>query len=679
MMSALPLQQPLETLAVDFDRIPAFIKDRHDWVLWQRIQKSDGKWTKPPYQVGGKLAKTNDPDTWISLADARKAYGDGEFDGVGVVLRDGLVGIDLDHVLNESGNLELWAKEILERFAATYAELSPSRDGFHILVRGKLARCGKAGPQNRLEFYDGSSPRYFTVTGHEVSDECDITEQQEALDWLRETYFPDPTANVSDAKVLQLTQVTAVPSTDDDILTRAARAGNGDKFRKLFDHGDYTGYASQSEAELALANMLSYWTQDGEQLDRLFQKSALYRADKWNEPHSADGATYGQMTIEMALASKSAQAGADAIAKLDRKSSTTPSESGINIPIVHIGDLLSKPKRISWLIEGILSQNTLNQVFGPSASGKSFVAIDWACSVATGTPWNGHKVEKGPVFYIAGEGEDGLALRVAAWEQERGCTIGKGPLFVIPQAMALLKIQNSQALCDKLDLYVETHGSPRLIVIDTLARNFGDGDENSASDVGLFIEHIDVMRRKFGCAVLIVHHSGKSDKGQARGSTALRGAMHHEYSVDDTGGRRVLRCTKNKEGAKPPDMNFRLEEIELDDCEDNPVTSAVPVWSEAATEKKPADDLTPSARIALKVLRDETEFKGIPPDLDLIAAYELFPPDAVVREKQWKDAAIAAGISSGNESSRSTTFRRAKKELIEKGLVRSHGDSYWPK
>ena len=79
---------------------------------------------------------------------------------------------------------------------------------------------------------------------------------------------------------------------------------------------------------------------------------------------------------------------------------------------------------------------------------------------------------------------------------------------------------------------------PSLIVVDTLARSFaGSGaDENSATDMGVFIRSCDLLREWFDCTVLAVHHSGKdADKG-LRGSSALLGAVDTSVAIQRSAG-----------------------------------------------------------------------------------------------------------------------------------------------
>ncbi|MCS6480624.1 hypothetical protein NX869_31040, partial [Burkholderia thailandensis] len=74
--------------------------------------------------------------------------------------------------------------------------------------------------------------------------------------------------------------------TDDEIIERASRIGDGERFRKLFYHTDLSDYPSASEADLALCNMFARFTRDADQIDGLFRRSTLFRG-KWDELHTA--------------------------------------------------------------------------------------------------------------------------------------------------------------------------------------------------------------------------------------------------------------------------------------------------------------------------------------------------------------------------------------------------------
>jgi hypothetical protein len=238
---------------------------------------------------------------------------------------------------------------------------------------------------------------------------------------------------------------------------------------------------------------------------------------------------------------------------------------------VKVSDLLSDLKPVQWLVENYLETDALSMVFGPSGGGKSFVVVDMACCIATGTPWHGMPVKQGAVFYIAGEGHNGLARRFAAWQKARSVPLNDDvPLYKSSRAVMFLDESSAQQMSDEVErLAAETGKAPQLVIIDTLARNFGDGDENKQQDANMFIEHMDkYIRRKWNCNVMVVHHSGH-DMDRARGSSAFKGAMDQELWIKGAAGRIDLKVTKMKDAEVPADRRFKIEQVGLgieDDC-----------------------------------------------------------------------------------------------------------------
>jgi hypothetical protein len=268
--------------------IPQALRDMPAWVAW-RYELRGGKWTKPPRKAAGDgYARTDDPATWASFEDAQRAAA--WCDGVGLVLTADIVGVDLDHVTDAGGAVEPWAAEVLEHFRGCYVERSPGGDGLRIFCRGVARRSGKGGPGNRCEVYDKASPRYLTVTGHRLG-EGDVVEAQAALDWLHATHFEKPAAPRPVAPA-----PAGASLTDDEVLRLAAKAKNGAKFAALFAGG---GGGDDSANDAALIGILSFWTRDAAQLDRLFRRSGLMR-EKWDSRRG--DSTYGQQTIERVLA-----------------------------------------------------------------------------------------------------------------------------------------------------------------------------------------------------------------------------------------------------------------------------------------------------------------------------------------------------------------------------------------
>ncbi len=133
----------------------------------------------------------------------------------------------------------------------------------------------------------------------------------------------------------------------------------------------------------------------------------------------------------------------------------------------------------------LIEKENLGLIFGSPASGKSLLVQDMAFCIAAGLPFHGKETTQGNVLYIAGEGFSGLKKRFMALSQEYGY-LAKG-LYFSKQPAALMDKQNALDVAET----VKAIGNVSLIVIDTLHRNMGAGDENSSRDWGEFQNNID--------------------------------------------------------------------------------------------------------------------------------------------------------------------------------------------
>lgn len=289
-------------LSPAFEAVPGALRERRQWVLWRLEQRAaQKKPTKVPYQPDGRPASSTDPATWVSFDEAQAAYGTGRFDGVGYVFisQDPFVGIDLDRCRDAgTGEVAPWAKATIERFA-TYCELSPSGTGVHLILEGALPPGGRK--RGQIECYD--TARYFTITGRGLNGAPprDVEARWEVLEaWHAETFAARGAATAPEAAAPETAEPRSGGGDNEVLLDRARRAKNGEKFRALFDQGDTKGYASHSEADLALCLILVFWTDgDAERVERLFRRSALFR-EKWDQS-AGQGETYGQRTIRTAV------------------------------------------------------------------------------------------------------------------------------------------------------------------------------------------------------------------------------------------------------------------------------------------------------------------------------------------------------------------------------------------
>jgi putative DNA primase/helicase len=281
-------------LPVSPDAIPAELKAMKQWVCWDykyRPQQNKHPWTKVPADPDlCWRADPTDPTTWTTFERAFAAYQKGQYDGIGFVLAadNRIVGIDLDHCRDpETGELGdvmvgqtfLSASEIVQAMAS-YTEVSPSGTGLRILAKGTLPRKGRH--RDHLEMYmDG---RFLTITGcHLTETPATIESRDPQIVALHAQVWP-PHAPSPPAEHGPHGQSPAIG--DDELIELALSAKNGEKFAKLW-RGEIDSYPSHSEADLALCNMLAFYTQDAVQINRLFRESELYRI-KWDRDDYRD-------------------------------------------------------------------------------------------------------------------------------------------------------------------------------------------------------------------------------------------------------------------------------------------------------------------------------------------------------------------------------------------------------
>ena len=301
------------TLPVRDAAIPAALRERQQWVVWQWERRED-KWTKVPVNARtGSRAESDNPATWTDFETARNyAAPRTNIAGIGYVFRadDPYTGIDFDTCRDpETGELDAWAAATLAGFDS-YAEVSPSGTGIKAFVKATLPDHGIRRkrpddmPGGMVEMYDRG--RFFTVTGHHVRDTpATIHDAQEAVDALytrlTSTKVRGDAAPPLEARKTDDTQATRGTLTDDELIAFASRGKNGAKFTNLW-MGSTAGYPSHSEADITLCSLLAFYTgPNAARIDGLFRQSRLMRP-KWDERRGTE--TYGAITVANALSSR---------------------------------------------------------------------------------------------------------------------------------------------------------------------------------------------------------------------------------------------------------------------------------------------------------------------------------------------------------------------------------------
>lgn len=388
-------------MTADYSNVPEDLKNLPQWVVHQ------GKKPIDPNTYYG--AKAGDPSTWgtfeqcLGLAPM--------YDGIGFELNDnGIVGIDIDHCIDEIGLLSKEARSIVERLNS-YTEISPSGTGLHIWIYGDIPEKGRKHTEKGVEIY--KDKRYFTMTGNVYGDLKPIEQRDAEIMELFDELFPQ---GGRDQVAIDFSIPVITPiSVDYNLLDKIRASKQGDKFRKLYDHGDITGYPSQSEADLALCNILAFWCRkDAALMDHFFRMSGLMRKEKWDRKESGYG-TSGNRTIQEAISKCT-----DVYTPKDNYS-VTITDNGTEVVTVQ-GQQKALPAPIKrkfvksadikavkkqWLIYPYFQKHKLGLIVGEAGSCKTQLTLKFAAVFSTGSafwvenPMVEHEPKK--VLYLSGE------------------------------------------------------------------------------------------------------------------------------------------------------------------------------------------------------------------------------------------------------------------------------------
>jgi hypothetical protein len=318
-----------------------------------------------------------------------------------------------------------------------------------------------------------------------------------------------------------------------------------------------------------------------------------------------------------------------------------------------------------WHVKPYIEARTFSCLFAPPESLKTFVVVDLGLSIATGRSWHGQRVTQGNVLYLCGEGREGIGRRIKAWELFHG--VRAEGFFVSNFAAQLLDHSGPKDVEAAANEIKAQHGAPALLIIDTLNRNFGAGDENSTQDMTRFVACMDRLRERLHCAVLVIHHSGLGDAGRGRGNSALRGALDFEYCLTPRrNGKTIesleLSCSKCKDHDRPPKVDFKPVVVDLGyvDEDGQQLNSLVLERTETEPERQKEKRLTPAQQISLEALQAVAGNTG------------------GAHLEAWRREAYARGISASDKpDAKQKAFVRAVSGLLAEGRVDTRDDYYW--
>ncbi len=339
-------------------------------------------------------------------------------------------------------------------------------------------------------------------------------------------------------------------------------------------------------------------------------------------------------------------------------------EPSSGFQFIHNAEILADLKPIEWRIRDILTDYSLYYNFGDPGHFKTFIELDRLLCIASGIDYHGHKVKQGTVFYICGEGWQGIGRRIAAWHIAHGTKAPDVPFFVSRTPTQLMDREAIQEVRRAVDSMAKVYGPPAVVHIDTLARNFGEGDENATKDMNAAISNLD---RAFGADFCrgLTHHTGHANKDRARGAMALHGAADGAFRISLTAsGQIVAECKKMKDAPTAPMMVFDRREIllRIGDTEDRSYVMELEAEGDDATaiyKPKAQAKLKAGLAKAVGILRNlQDRFQE-----NLRKNGRPFATPQILYA-EWRDACKDAGLYK-----RTDHFRRAFESILLTGIV----------
>lgn len=308
-------------------------------------------------------------------------------------------------------------------------------------------------------------------------------------------------------------------------------------------------------------------------------------------------------------------------------------------------------------VKGVLGDGEFTVVSGLPGSGKSVILTDLACHVAAGMEWMGRRVRQGLVVYIAAERKALTERRMVAFRKRHGVP-AHVPLLVLGGRIDLTSnTSDANALVRVIRDAAKEVGLPAVwVIIDTLTRTFGAGDQNLSKDMTRFIQSIDVLLET-KAHVTVVHHTAWSGE-RGKGAIDLDGAVDASFLVKKDGGSHVLICDGTNDGEEGAVCRFRMESVQVGTDEDGEPTTAPVVV--------PAEDLAENLVARVKGHNAKA--------LEILT--EACREGTKLAEDEWR-AAFYAAYPGDKQHALKMRFQRARRALVEAGAVYHHDGEYW--
>jgi hypothetical protein len=325
--------------------------------------------------------------------------------------------------------------------------------------------------------------------------------------------------------------------------------------------------------------------------------------------------------------------------------------------------------KVKWLVKDMLPAKSFSAIYGKSGAGKSFFAMYLAAMVAAGREAFGCSVEQGDVVYLALEGGAGLRRRRDALMQRYDLPDDLPVHFVKAQMNLRSSLDDLTAL---IEVIRERGIKPAVIFVDTLARAYAGGEENSSAEMMQFVSVMAALQDALDCTVCVVHHTGKDESRGMRGSSALLAAVDAELELtrisDDDADEPVctVKSTKQKDGMDGLSWSFRLDLMHVSQLDPDATSLVVHPLNETHQTKK-RKRASGNQKVLLDALTMAIQEQGKQVGLDQIP-----PHQKVVNVDVWRTYFDTMTHLQGDSARR--TFEREVPKLGQAGHI-----SMWAK
>ena len=566
-------------------QVPQPLHDVQGWLLW-RFEPfiGEAKPRKVPYWVDGtrRHGEQGGPVDRARLSTffaAREAAARMGYDGVGFApLPDfGYTFLDFDNCVDVAGNMPAEIGSIVSR---TYAEYSPSGKGIRAALKGDLGNHKSPTTPDDYGFETFSSSGFVTFTGN-ILPACDVLGHQDTI-----ADVDDVTRALCERRFGARSQAVFDP--EDFMAGREPRLGlTPTKMQALLAVLDPSmgrepwlriGFAlhHETEGDDTGFELWDEWSSDG---DTYPGTEGLRH--QWDSFKGGTGKHLTTMRSVIKMAKEAGYREPDnreaVIAKAEVMMAELPSKSVGRFGPVPIYDLSLAPP-MQWLIKGVLPRGELGVLFGASGSGKTFVALDLAFSVARGNAWRDRRTARGRVVIIAAEGAGGIGKRGEAYARYHEFDLRGIDLHVIPAAPNFLDNDDiSEVMAE-----IGNIGPVDLVIIDTFAQVTPGANENTSEDIGRALANLKLLYGVTNAMNLVVAHAGKDLSKGVRGWSGLKAAADVQIEVlrHENGDREII-IEKMKDGEDGIRWGFKLEVVEVGiDYDGDIITSCVAVPTE---------------------------------------------------------------------------------------------------